>query len=257
MPFKAYLSFFILLTASLACSLPLSQNTTPANLTPALPKQTETNLLLETATNPATETPQPSITPAPSETASPSPAPTYITLRGKTISEKTSCRYGPGADYLYLYGLNQGAVQDVIGRNEAATWVLTQARGDVIRCWIKTSLLELNGDVMAVEPVDPHIVLAWSPYYGPLTGVSAVRAGSEVTVSWHALPLRAGDDSLQTPYIVEAWVCRNGQLVFEPFGTYALAIKITDEKGCAEPSHGRVIAAEKHGYTVPVEIPWP
>lgn len=32
---------------------------------------------------------------------------------------------------------------------------------------------------------------------------------------------------------------------------------VRDEAGCAEPSHGRLYLAEKHGYVGPVEIRWP
>jgi hypothetical protein len=32
---------------------------------------------------------------------------------------------------------------------------------------------------------------------------------------------------------------------------------LLDEPGCSEPSHGRVFAVEKHGYTDPVTIIWP
>jgi hypothetical protein len=69
--------------------------------------------------------------------------------------------------------------------------------------------------------------------------------------------LRAGDDSEQTPYVIEAWVCIDAELVFTPVGAFGIAAEITDESGCSEPSHGRITAAEKHGYTPYVEIPWP
>jgi hypothetical protein len=78
-----------------------------------------------------------------------------------------------------------------------------------------------------------------------------------VTVFWHPLILNAGDDSEQVPYIVEAWVCQNGQMVFLPASTYQTALAITDEPGCSEESHARFIAAEKHGYTRRVLVPWP
>ena len=40
-------------------------------------------------------------------------------------------------------------------------------------------------------------------------------------------------------------------------GSYLTAVMVVDEPGCAEPSHGRVMLAEKHGYTQSVEVPWP
>ena len=39
--------------------------------------------------------------------------------------------------------------------------------------------------------------------------------------------------------------------------TYAFALTVQDEAGCQQPSHGLLYAVEKHGYTAPVEIPWP
>jgi hypothetical protein len=118
--------------------------------------------------------------------------------------------------------------------------------------------MKLKGDLLSVQPVDPQDVrLPMSPYYAPPERYSARRDGNMVTIFWSQLVLRAGDDSEQTPYIVEAWVCKNGQIVFIPAGTYQLAVKIEDEPGCAIPSHARLVAAEKHGYTRPVNIPWP
>ena len=110
---------------------------------------------------------------------------------------------------------------------------------------------------MTVPEVDPDIIQAWSPYYGSLTGVSATRNGSEVTIFWDALILNAGDDSLQTPYVIEAWVCTGSRITFTVVGSYTTAVRIMDEPGCSAPSHGRVYGAEKHGYTGWVEIPWP
>jgi len=153
-----------------------------------------------------------------------------------------------------------GSNLEMIGRNQLGTWVLIQAIGGDNPCWVKGELMEFKGDVFSLEPVDPHIVQAWSPYYGPLSNVSAVRDPnnlSKVTVFWAPLVLRAGDDAEQVPYVVEAWVCQEGEIVFTPIGAYGTAAEVIDEPGCDESSHGRVLAAEKHGYTAPVEIHWP
>lgn len=147
---------------------------------------------------------------------------------------------------------------DVIGRIESGAWLLIQARGGDNPCWIKASLMEIQGDVMSAAPT--YIPLPLSPYYGALSGVAAVRQGDEVTVSWHPLSLRAGDEvdlAIEAPYVVEAWICQNGEVVFVPVGAYSNMVTIRDEPGCAEPSHARVYGAEKHGYTPWVEVPWP
>uniref|UniRef100_UPI002ADDC6B6 hypothetical protein n=1 Tax=Bellilinea sp. TaxID=2838785 RepID=UPI002ADDC6B6 len=54
-----------------------------------------------------------------------------------------------------------------------------------------------------------------------------------------------------------AWVCQGGQMVFQPIGSYLTRVTVRDEVGCAEVSRARLIAAEKHGYTRPLEIEWP
>jgi hypothetical protein len=150
-----------------------------------------------------------------------------------------------------------GSNLEVIGRNELGTWVLVQAIGGTNPCWVKAALMDIGGDVFSVQPVSTDVIQAWSPYYAPLTGVSAIRVDEKVIISWHPLHLRAGDDSEQVPYIVETWTCHDGQIVFTPMGVYLETAEVTDEPGCSEPSYGQVLAAEKHGYTKPVKVPWP
>ncbi len=202
--------------------------------------------------------PLPTVTPSPSsnptETPLPSLTPTYAILRG-TVLEQANCRYGPGAAYLYKYGVYANYYMDIIGRNETGTWVVVQAIGGTNPCWVKASLIDIKGDVMSVAPTS--LPLPESPYYGPLTGISAVRKGDSVIISWDALVLKAGDDSLQYPYLVEAWLCKDGQLSFTPIGSWETILTVEDQPGCSEASHARVYGVEKHGYTAWVNIPWP
>ncbi len=161
--------------------------------------------------------------------------------------------------YLFKFTVFQDTVLEIIGRMEKSDWILVQAVGGDNPCWVNGSAeyMEVRGDINAVAPVDPHKVLAWSPYYDALTGVSAQRIGDVVTVFWNQLVLRAGDSSEQVPYVVEAWVCRDGEIVFAPVGAYALAAEVIDEPGCVEPSYVRVMGAEKHGYTQWRVVDWP
>jgi hypothetical protein len=107
---------------------------------------------------------------------------------------------------------------------------------------------EVNGggydDIIVGAWRSDYFPLPASPYYRPLEGVSARRDGEVVTVLWSPLQLRAGDDSGQYPYLIEAWVCVAGQLIFTPAGTYDFAAAIRDVTGWAEPSHGRVYGVE-------------
>jgi hypothetical protein len=199
-------------------------------------------------------TPSPTLTRTPTDTPTPSVTPTYAILRGEVLV-RANCRYGPGAPYLYKYGLVPGSNLEVIGRNDLGTWILVRAIGGNNPCWVKASLLDVKGEVMRVAPT--YIPLPPSPYYHPPTGVSAIREGDQVSIFWNPIALKEGDDSGQYPYVIEAWVCQDGRLTFTPLGTYQTVIKITDEQDCSEPSHGQLLGAEKHGYTRPVEIPWP
>jgi len=251
----------------------------PATVSPPVPVLlTESNPaspISATQTAPAitaTQTPAPSATftpPPPSETpisiptdtATASPVPTYAILRGVVIPEKVSCRYGPGAMYLYLYGMVKGATQDVIGRTDTGKWVLTKSRGDNKSCWVKTEFIDLNGDVMSLEMVypDKFKIIQSNQVYRKPWDVVAIRSGDQVTITWKSDPMKAGDEESATSvlYVVETWVCQGGQLIFTPIGAYTAQVTVKDEPGCAESSHGRVYFSEKHGYTGPTEIVWP
>ncbi len=144
---------------------------------------------------------------------------------------------------------------DIIGRNEAGTWVVVQAIGGSNPCWVKASLVDIKGDMMSLAPT--WLPLPQSPYYGPLTGAWAERKGDDVILSWDPLVLKAGDEATENLYLVEAWLCTNGQLTFTPIGTWDTILTVKDEAGCQEASHARVYGVEKHGYTAWVNIPWP
>jgi hypothetical protein len=269
---RFFLLAFLILGLS-ACSsppapIPASGVETPQRTNTTLPVEppeptrtwTITSVPTATQTPTATSTPSPSTTITPSQTPEPTltPVPTYLNLRGKVIIEQAVCHYGPGKPYLYKYGVYQGSNLEIIGRDEQANYLQVQAIGGNNPCWVKGEYLQIKGNPMDLKPVNPDEVgLPWSPYYGPLTGVSARRTGNEVTISWNPLVLRAGDDSEQIPYVVEAWVCREGKVVFTPLGSYVTSMKVIDESDCTAPSSARVFGAEKHGYTKWVAVPWP
>ena len=236
-----------------ACTLSNAQETELPS--PTL-QPTHTNTPVPPSETP-TETPTltPTFTPTPSSTPTPTLIPRYEILRGVVIPERLSCRFGPGVMFLFKFSVF-GKIE-VIGRMEGSSWLLVRAIGGKNSCWVNGDYLDLQGEKFVLEPKDPHVVLPWSPYYGPLTGVYAARFGDKVSVFWDPLYLIAGDDSLQAPYVVEAWVCQDGEFVFAPVGAYVLAAEVRDEPGCSEESHGRVFAAEKHGYTKWIEIQWP
>jgi hypothetical protein len=250
------LAGLVLILASAACNwLARPQSTvrtTPLETPTLTPTLAPT---LEPTSSPSpTLTTTPTPTRFPTGTSTPTPIPTYVILRSE-VMVRSNCRYGPGAPYLYKYGLVVGSNLEVIGRNDLGTWILVRAIGGTNPCWVKASLMDVKGDVMNVAPT--YIPLPRSPYYVPPTGASANRNGNVVTIIWNAVSYRAGDETASPPYLVEAWVCSGGRLVFTPIGSYETAIEISDEPGCSEPSHGRLYFVEKHGYTKWVEIPWP
>lgn len=172
--------------------------------------------------------------------------------------DQAVCHYGPGAPYLYKYGVIQGSNLEILARDELGVYLEVQAIGGNNPCWVKGEYMKVKGSLTDLQPIRTlDVRLPISPYYKPTLVVSSRRSGADVTVFWQKYTLRAGDDSEQVPYLIEAWVCHGGQVAFTPLGAYETALKIPDEPGCAAPSHARFYAVEKHGYIGPVEIPWP
>lgn len=239
-------------------SPPVLSTTYPLEWTSPPTHQPSITTSTSTATAPPTATVTPTLSPQSTTTFTPTPTPVYKKLRGEVIVEQAVCHYGPGAPYLYKYGVYQGSNLEVLRRVEGGNYVEVRAIGGTNACWVKVDYLKIQGNWLDLEPVSAdQVVLPRSPYYNPPTRVTAQRNGSVVTVSWYGIDLRPGDDSEQTPYIVEAWVCQQGQFIFLPVGTARNAVEIIDEPGCVQPSHARLTAAEKHGYTAFVDIPWP
>jgi hypothetical protein len=230
--------FIFLIPAVFACS--------PATATePVLPKSTmvlasETSTPLPSLTPSLTSTETPTLTltstdtPLPSDTPTPSISPTPVVLRGKVL-QKANCRYGPGAAYLYKYGLVAGSNLEIIGRNELGTWIMIQAIGGNNPCWVNAELMQVKGDVMSLSL--NSFPLPAAKFYYPPKGVSVNRVGNEVSIFWSRVPMTVDDDR---GYLLELWLCQGGQLIFTPIHSDATAEKVIDEPGCAEPSHGRI-----------------
>ena len=255
------LILFILLTQS--CGL--SNGGEPASFSPE-PVDSSTSIpLTDTLTPPAsptiTFTPLPTDTPLPTETATLTPIPTVESLKATVTADKLSCRYGPGAEYLYLYALNATASIKLIGRTDANNWVWVD--GDN-KCWVNIKFLEIEGDPQALPIVYPNLLkLPTSPYYPGPSWANATRNSenpNRVDITWEPVPISPGkyEDEFMNQYIIEVWRCEAGNIIFETLGTNFPFITLeNDEAGCTVPSHGRVFVQEKHGYGGPVEIPWP
>jgi hypothetical protein len=179
----------------------------------------------------------PSLTPT--LTIPPTPEPLVV-----TVLVHSQCLYGPGSAYFYKYGLLETSWMEVIGRNLDGSWLYVQGVHGWNPCWVKATLVKFNtGDIQ-----DVPIVWAELPYsnlYQPPQAVSANRVGNEVTIFWE--PVWMTEDDYRG-YLIEAWVCQDGQQVFLPIGyvtsfdqiSSMIAVKVTDEPGCLVSSNARI-----------------
>jgi hypothetical protein len=168
------------------------------------------------------------------------------------VLQQANCRYGPGAAYLFEWGLYPGDRVTIYNRNDAGTWLYVKPNTYRGRCWVSASLLEIHGDVLALDPY--YSPLPYSTLYSAPRNVYASRNGNDVWIGWDAVWMTEDD---YRGYLVEAWLCVNGEVVFTPVHVDGTVVILADEPGCSEPSHGRLFAVEKHGYTDPVTIIWP
>ena len=221
----------------------------PVTVTPTL---TPAISLTPSLTSTITQTP----------TITPTPDPPVV-----TILQHIACWFGPGDVYLYFYGLLETSWMEVIGRNQEGTWLLIQGVHGWNPCWARTEFVRFNdgGDVTthSIRIVDPNAILPYAMnLYRPPTGIEAFRTGNKVNIYWNAVWMTEDD---YEGYLIEAWLCQEGQQVFKPTGYKppisqnigTLGIIIIDEPGCLVPSYARIYTVEKHGYTGYMTIPWP
>jgi hypothetical protein len=255
MKFRSGYLFILLLVPTLACTPSQNQQEPTASVSPPVTAVSTSTFV------PATETfsvPVPTDTPHPSETSTPSPVPVVESLKAKVTADLLSCRYGPGAEYLYLYALRAGANIKLIGRTDANNWVWVDGTN---KCWVNSKFLEIAGDWKSLPVVYPGIArLPITPYYPAPSWANATRKDGNIVINWEAVPISPGkyEDENMHQYIIELWRCKNGQILFETLGTNLPYITIpNDEAGCSQPSHANVWLQEKHGFAGPVEVPWP
>ena len=241
----------ILLLAS-GCDASVSLPPSPSST--ALPSPTST----------LTPSPSPTLTPLPTGTSTPTTSPTVTASPSPSLTPTSEfplavvtearafCRYGPGKAYLYSHELKQGDQVEIGGRNYSKTWLWVKPYNLDRHCWAAASVLQVDSDVSAVKVVTS--ILPQSSLYGPPESVDAYRDGDEVTVEWEEVWMTEDDFR---GYLIEATVCRNSNLVFIAVQTDDTSATIADEPGCSGPSEGKLYTVEKHGYTDPVDIPWP
>ena len=248
-------SIFMLLWVALfwlaACSAPPTAEPT------AIPLPSRTPTITPEPTGTATPTPRPSATATRTPTSLPSATPTETPTPTPAqpvavVQQQAHCRYGPGTAYLHSHDLYPGDQGVIDGKNVDGSWLWIQPAGLERHCWVALSVVEVQGDTADLLVVTSK--LPYSNLYGPPEDVQAVREGRRVIISWNRINFTQDDDR---GYMLRVMVCNNGRLETQTIQTFETSVTVVDEPGCAETSSGTLWGVEKHGYTQPVEIPWP
>lgn len=222
-----------------------------------------------TATTPNfTETPEPTFTPtetsAPTATLTPtivlSPTitstPTFV-FPSVTVNKQAHCRYGPSAAYLHAADLYPGDAGTVRGRYPYSNWLYIKFDKLNYFCWVAPSVVDVVGDISTVGYKELNLQSIGSNRYGPPRNVTAVRDGSQVTISWDKVGMTLDDSR---GYLLELFVCQD---TIYKWWTDSLpdqdstSYTVKDEAGCSQPSSGKLYTVEKHGFSEPAIISWP
>jgi len=209
---------------------------------------TQTFIARPTDTPTLTSTPAPTFTPKPTAFQ-----PTVILTASVTIA--TNVRFGPGTDYAGPGGLRYGKTVEAIGRNAAGDWLLVRDVGGKKSSWVFAANLTVQGDISTL-PIAP-VVLPLNPNYQAPANIKTARSGDQVQVTWDPVDVNYKDAYIDSSYFLETWMCAGGQLVYTIHAVKETSIILTDQPGCAEPSHGLLYTTTRDGYAGPAEIPWP
>jgi len=227
---------------------------TEGPVTPASIAVTSTTIWTETpeATFTPTETLTPTVTFTPTIKATPTFA--FPTV---TVNKQAHCRYGPSVAYLHAADLYPGDVGTVRGRYIYSNWLYIKFDKLDYFCWVAPSVVEVVGDISTIAYKDLNLQSIGSNQYGPPSGVTTVRDGNNVTISWHQVKMTKDKDR---GYLLELFVCQKTILLWWTDSypdQYTTSYTVKDEAGCAQPSSGKLYTVEKHGFSEPAMIPWP
>jgi hypothetical protein len=205
-----------------------------------------------TATSTATETSTPTITSTFTVTAT-----ATFAFPAVTVNKQAHCRYGPSVAYLHAADLYPGDKGTVRGRFIYSNWLYVKFDKLDYFCWVAPSVVDVVGDVSTVAYKTLDLQSIGSNMYGPPRGVTAVRNGDEVLISWDHVEMTADKDR---GYLLELFVCQNGAYLWWTDSypdQFTTSYEVKDEAGCSQPSSGKLYTVEKHGFSEPVNIPWP
>lgn len=255
MRLRTVLPVLLLITA--CAPSPEQQATlTATSITATAASWTETAVPTMTFTRTETAVPTATLTPTITPTSTITVTPTFA-FPTVTVNKQAHCRYGPSVAYLHAADLYAGDQGTVRGRFIYSNWLYVKFDKLNYFCWVAPSVVDVVGDVSTVGYRELNLQSIGSNMYGPPRGVTAVRNGNEVLISWQQVKMTRDDDR---GYLLELFVCQD--TIYKWWTAsypdqFSTSYEVRDEAGCAQPSSGKLYTVEKHGFSEPVEIPWP
>jgi hypothetical protein len=222
------------------------------------PTSSSTPSFTFTPSSTPTETSTPTLTPTPTFSSTPTftPSPTYDFPHVTVNKPLARCNWGPASSYLYGWDLFAGDTGTVYGRAPVGTWLYVHMDRPDKWCWISPYVVDVTGDPSKLRVHQVILPITDALYHSP-TEIRAVREGDTVTITWEVVWMTQDDDN---GYFLDVYVCQNGNYVWMPTHKETQndnTASFTDQPGCSQPSGGQIYTVEKHGYTSPVDIPWP
>jgi uncharacterized protein YraI len=147
------LSILFLILSTLACNLPTSAPTQPAELSPediayTLVAQTQQAALTATATGGSSV----SVT-------------STLSKPVVSVTTATNCRTGPSVNYTFLMVLQPGASLPVVGKYTPSNyWIITMPNGST--CWLLGTYAITQGDVSQLPEMTPPVLVISQPTSG-------------------------------------------------------------------------------------------
>ena len=253
--YKIILMIFLFVSA---CAPSTQQQPTPTAPAPTVTREVPTDTPEPTVTFTRTATSTPTVTRTPTIELSPTitATPTFA-FPAVSVNKQAHCRYGPSVAYLHAADLYPGDTGTVRGRYIYSNWLYIKFDKLNYFCWVAPSVVDVVGDVSMIAYKELDLQSIGSNQYGPPTGVTAIRNGNEVTISWNQVPMSKDKDR---GYLLELFICQD--TIYKWWtdsypDQYTTSYTVTDEAGCAQPSSGNLYTVEKHGFSEPAIIPWP
>lgn len=257
--YKIMVLIFLFLSAcNLQAGEPATATATQPVDTATAEEPTQAPTPTPTETREPTETFTPTITLTPTLTFTPtiSATPTFA-FPTVTVNKQAHCRYGPSVAYLHAADLYPGDTGTVRSRYLYSKWLYVKFDKLKYFCWVAPTVVDVVGDISTVAYKELNLQSIGSNQYGPPRGVTAVRDGSKVTISWEQMQMSKDKDR---GYLLELFVCQDTYLLWWTDSypdQYSTSYTVRDEAGCAQPSSGKLYTVEKHGFSEPAIIPWP